>query len=41
MLADALEEIPENTPAKEKRLAAMKGEVPQGQKRFIGFLKVV
>lgn len=41
MLADALEEIPENTPAKEKRLAGMKGGVPAGQKRFIGFLKVV
>jgi epoxyqueuosine reductase QueG len=41
MLADALEEIPENTPEKERRLAAMKGEVPQGQKRFIGFLKVL
>jgi len=40
MLADALEEIPENTPAKEKRLATMKGEVPAGQRRFIGFLKV-
>jgi len=41
MLADALEEIPENTPEKERRLAAMKGEVPSGQKRFIGFLKVL
>jgi epoxyqueuosine reductase QueG len=41
MLADALEQIPENTPAKEKRLAAMKGDVPAAQKRFIGFLKVV
>jgi epoxyqueuosine reductase QueG len=41
MLADALEDIPENTRAKEQRLAAMKGEVPQGQKRFIGFLKVL
>ena len=41
MLADALEAIPENTPAKEQRLAAMKGEVPAGQKRFIGYLKVV
>jgi epoxyqueuosine reductase len=41
MLADALEEIPENTPAKEQRLAAMTGEVPQEMKRFIGFLKPV
>ena len=41
MLADALEEIPENTPEKERRLKAMKGAVPQDQKRFIGFLKVV
>jgi epoxyqueuosine reductase len=41
MLADALEAIPENTPEKEKRLAAMTGEVPQSQRRFIGFLKVV
>ena len=41
MLADALEEIPENTPEKERRLAAMKGEVPESQKRFIGFLKVL
>jgi len=43
MLGDALEEIPENTPAKEKRLAAMKGDSPayEKQKRFIGFLKPV
>jgi ferredoxin len=41
MLADALEAIPENTPQKESRLAAMKGEVPAGQRRFIGYLKVV
>jgi epoxyqueuosine reductase QueG len=43
MLADAHQDIPENTPAKEKRLAAMKGESPgyEKQKRFIGFLKPV
>ena len=41
MLADAHGEIPESTPAKEARLAAMKGEVPEAQKRFIGFLKPV
>jgi epoxyqueuosine reductase len=41
MLADALEEIPENTPEKERRLAAMKAGVPESQKRFIGFLKVL
>jgi epoxyqueuosine reductase QueG len=41
MLADALEEIPENTPAKEKRLAQMKGEPPESLKRFVGFLKQV
>ena len=44
MLADALEEIPENTPAKEKRLAEMlKGESPayEKQRHFIGFLKQV
>jgi len=41
MLADAHREIPENTPAKEQRLAAMKGASPayQAQKRFIGILK--
>lgn len=45
MLADALEEIPENTPAKESRLEKMKIDPASGgyetQKRFIGFLKVV
>jgi epoxyqueuosine reductase QueG len=41
MLADALEEIPENTPAKEQRLAKMKGQPPEDLKRFIGFLKQV
>ena len=43
MLSDALEEIPENTPAKEQRLAGMKGDSPgyQKHKRFIGFLKPV
>ena len=41
LLADALEEIPENTPDKEMRLRAMKGEVPEKQKRFVGLLKVV
>ena len=41
MLADAHEEIPENTPQKEARLAAMKGESPayEKRKRFIGILK--
>jgi len=43
MLADALEEIPENTPEKENRLAAMTGASPSytKQKRFIGILKRV
>jgi epoxyqueuosine reductase QueG len=43
MLADAHAEIPENTPAKESRLAAMAPGSPgyESQKRFIGFLKVV
>jgi epoxyqueuosine reductase QueG len=45
MLADALEEIPENTPAKESRLEEMKIDPASGgyetQKRFIGFLKQV
>jgi len=43
MLADAHEEIPENTPQKEQRLAAMQGRSPayEKQKRFIGFLKRV
>ena len=41
MLGDALEEIPENTPAKEKRLAGMTGDTAEyrKQKRFIGILK--
>jgi len=41
MLADAHQEIPENTPQKEQRLAAMTGESPtyEKQKRFIGVLK--
>jgi epoxyqueuosine reductase len=41
MLADAHEEIPESTPQKEARLAAMRGESPayEKQKRFIGILK--
>ncbi|HZM33562.1 MAG TPA: hypothetical protein VFC18_03635 [Burkholderiales bacterium] len=41
MLADALEEIPENTPEKEKRLAGMQGEPPESLRRFVGFLKVL
>src|SRR5260221_14746805 len=43
MLADAHQDIPENTPAKEKRLAAMKGNSPgyEKHKRFIGFLKPI
>lgn len=41
MLADAHTEIPENTPAKEQRLAAMSGKVPEKQKRFIGILKQI
>jgi len=44
MLADALEEIPENTPEKERRLAQMmKGQAPaySAQQRFIGFLKQI
>jgi epoxyqueuosine reductase QueG len=45
MLADALEEIPENTAAKESRLEEMKIDPASGgyetQKRFIGFLKQV
>ncbi|MGH8765072.1 MAG: hypothetical protein ACRET8_05095, partial [Burkholderiales bacterium] len=36
MLADAHQEIPESTPEKEKRLAAMTGDVPEKQQRFIG-----
>ncbi|MGQ0656468.1 MAG: hypothetical protein ACT4P4_30115, partial [Betaproteobacteria bacterium] len=43
MLADAHGEIPENTPAKESRLAAMHPGSPdyERQKHFIGFLKQV
>ncbi len=43
MLADAHQEIPENTPAKEQRLAAMTGASPgyEKHKRFIGILKQV
>ncbi len=44
MLADALEQIPENTPEKEARLAGMKEGDSSGyqkQKRFIGILKQV
>ena len=43
MLSDALEEIPENTPEKEKRLSQMKGqnEAYLKNKRFIGILKQV
>jgi epoxyqueuosine reductase len=41
MLADAHTEIPENTPAKEQRLAAMSSQVPEKQKRFIGILRQV
>ena len=43
MLADAHEEIPENTPDKEKRLAAMRADSPayERQKRFIGVIKPV
>ena len=39
MLADAHQEIPENTPQKEQRLAAMKGGVPIKLQRFVGSLK--
>ena len=39
MLADAHEEIPENTPQKEQRLAAMKGGVPIKLQRYVGTLK--
>ena len=43
MLADALEHIPENTPAKESRLESMKKRPAAGEydkhKHFIGFLK--
>jgi epoxyqueuosine reductase len=43
MLASAHQEIPENTPAKEQRLAAMTGKSPayEKQKRFIGILKQI
>ena len=43
MLADAHAEIPENTPSKEARLAAMQPGSPgyERQQRFIGFLKPV
>ena len=41
MLADAHLEIPENTPEKEQRLAAMTGDVPANQRRYIGILKQV
>ena len=42
MLADAHTEIPENTPQKEQRLAAMTGHSPayENQKRYIGILKI-
>ena len=39
MLADAHEEIPENTPEKEQRLASMKGGVPIKLQRYVGSLK--
>jgi ferredoxin len=39
MLADAHGEIPENTPEKEKRLAAMSGAVPVELKRYVGVPK--
>jgi epoxyqueuosine reductase len=41
MLADAHTEIPENTPAKEQRLASMNGNVPEDRRRFIGVLKPI
>jgi Fe-S oxidoreductase len=43
MLADAHQEIPENTPQKEARLAAMKDDSLEYQKkkRWIGILKQV
>ena len=43
MLASAHQEIPENTPAKEERLAAMGGKAGsyEKQQRFIGILKLV
>ena len=41
MLADAHQEIPENTPEKERRLAQMRSDSPayEARKRFIGILK--
>ena len=41
LLADAHQEIPENTPEKERRLAEMGGacEAYEEQRRFIGILK--
>jgi epoxyqueuosine reductase QueG len=39
MLADAHQEIPENTPHKEQRLASMKGAVPIKLQRYVGTLK--
>jgi len=39
MLADAHQEIPENTPGKERRLAAMKEGVPVKLQRYVGSLK--
>ena len=41
MLADAVEEIPENSPEKESRLKSMAAKSPEyeKQKHFIGFLK--
>ncbi len=39
MLADAHQDIPENTPDKERRLAAMKAGVPVRLQRFVGTLK--
>lgn len=43
MLSDALDEIPENTPQKDKRLAAMPADSAEyrQQQRFIGILKQV
>jgi epoxyqueuosine reductase len=39
MLADAHQEIPENTPQKEQRLASMTGAVPIKLQRYVGSLK--
>jgi epoxyqueuosine reductase len=41
MLAEAHQEIPENTPEKEKRLAAMRAGIPSEKRRFTGVLKQV